>query len=427
MSCEKPEETMNKRDFLLQEAEKWREEGIITEEQLCRIKDRYPEPPKTNSLPFFAAILIGLGVLTFIASNWGELGAITKLVIILAGMTAAYVGGEIARRRGYDKTGLALTAVGVMIYGAGFFLIGQMYHLSANPVNAFYLWLVGAVAMTWLYRSPFLAFLSVLIWFVSALYGADSGDRDGQKIVLFYLLFVCAIAPLIWRFRSRWVVLPSLLVLYAYALYDVRHIGEGMAFPAVLVALLLIAQLLPKSAEMIAQTMRTLSYLGMMLTGMFVIFNEDGLLDKITPVDTLLAGGVVVTAALYGYLTVRNGRTDLLADIIPPSGFLVIYLLQYSETGILGLDVASVLMIVVLFLFSIAVVTGGEKRRDVARINWGAVFFGLTCLAGYVNFAWEFLDKSLFFLIGGILLLGLSFVLERQRRKWVSDARREQR
>jgi uncharacterized membrane protein len=417
---------MNKRDFLLQEAEKWREAGIITEEQLRQIKSRYPEPAKTNSLPFFAAVLIGLGVLTFIASNWEEIGAIAKLAIIFAGMTAAYLGGEFARRRGHDKVGVALTAVGVVIYGAGFFLIGQIYHLSANPVYAFYLWLVGALSMTWHYRSPFLAFLSVLIWFVSALYGAGSGDRDEQTVAFFYLLFAIGIAPLVWTFRSRWIMLPSLLVLYGYALYDVRHVGE-MAFPAVLAALLLISQLLPKSAEMIAQTMRTLSYLGMMLTGIIVIFNDDGLLGKITPVDHLLAGGVVVTSALYGYFAIRNRRTELLADILPPFGFLVVYLLQFSETGFLGWDVTSVLMIIALFLFSIGVVIGGERTRDVVRINWGAVFFGLTCLAGYVNFAWEFLDKSLFFLIGGVLLLGVSFALERQRRKWVSEARRDVR
>lgn len=415
---------MNKRNFLLQEAQKWREEGIITEEQLRHIKDRYPEPAKTNSLPFFAAVLIGLGVLTFIASNWEEIGAIAKLAIIFAGMTAAYLGGEFARRRGYDKTGTALTAVGVVIYGAGFFLIGQIYHLSANPVNAFYLWLIGAVAMTWHCRCPFLAFLSVLIWFVSALYGAESGDRDGQTTVLFYLLFAFGIAPLMWRFRYRWVVLPSLLVLYGYALYDARHIGEGMVFPTVLFALLLASLFLPKSVEIVAQTMRTLSYLGMMLIGVFFVIMEDEWLQRATAEDAWMAAASLLLAAWYVYVSTKRGRRELLADLIPLGGYLLVFLLEWTGWGASWIS-PSVLMIVALFLFSIGVVTGGERTRDVSRINWGAAFFGLTCLAGYVNFAWEFLDKSLFFLIGGVLLLGVSFVLERQRRKWVSEARRD--
>jgi uncharacterized membrane protein len=417
---------MNKRTFLLQEAEKWREEGIITEEQLRQIKARYPEPAKTNSLPFFASVLIGLGVLTFIASNWEEIGAIAKLAIIFAGMTAAYLGGEFARRRGHDKTGLALTAVGVVIYGAGFFLIGQMYHLSANPVNAFYLWLVGAVAMTWHYRSSFLAFLSVLIWFVSALYGADSGDRDGQTVALFYLLFALGIAPLVWTFRSRWIVLPSLLVLYAYALYDVRHVGEGMVFPTVLFAFLLAALLLPKSGEIVARIMRMLSYLGMMLTGVFLIIFEDEWLPRATVEDVWMMAASLLLAAVYAYVSMKRGRHELLADLIPLGGFMLIFLLDWIGWGTSWMP-PSVLMIIALFLFSIGVVMGGERTRDVVRINWGAVFFGLTCLAGYVNFAWEFLDKSLFFLIGGVLLFGVSFVLERKRRKWVSEARRDER
>ncbi|MFY0543487.1 DUF2157 domain-containing protein [Brevibacillus sp. H7] len=413
---------MDKRKWILQEASRWREEGIITEGQLEQLVSRYPEEPKANALPLFAAILIGLGVLTFVASNWQEIGAFFRMAIIFSAMTAAYAGGEVLRRQGYDRIGLALTAVGIMIYGAGFFLIGQTYHLSANPVNAFYLWLIGAVAMTWHYRSHFLAFLSVLIWFVSALYGADSGDRDGQTMAVFYLLFAFGIAPLAWKFRSRWVTIPALSVLYVYTLYDVRHIGEGLVFPAVLMVFLLAALLLERYHEQLAQTLRVLGYLAVMILGIIVIFTEDEWLQTVTRMDTLLAGWGLFTAAAYVFLAMKRRRQELAADVIPLGGFLLAYLTAWVGEGSLS---AGVLMIVSLFLFSIGLVLGGERMRDIARINTGAIFFGLTCLVGYVNFAWDFLDKSLFFLLGGVLLLALSFFLERQRRKWVHDARRD--
>ncbi len=406
---------MDKQKWILQEASRWKEEGIITDGQLEQIRSRYPERPKANALPLFAAILIGLGVLTFVASNWQELGAFVKMAIIFAAMTASYAGGDILRKRGYERIGVALSAIGIMVYGAGFFLIGQMYHLSANPVNAFYLWLIGAVAMTWHYRNSFLAFLSVLIWFVSAIYGADSGDRDIQTIVVFYLLFAFGIAPLVWKFQSRWVTIPALSVLYVYGLYDVRHIGEGLVFPTLVMVFLLAALVLDQIRRPFAQIVRVLGYVAISLMGIIVIFSENEWVQHTNPTDSIVAVAALLVSAAYVYLTWKRKQTELAVDIIPAAAFVFVYLT--------GWEPVSVFVIIGLFLFSIGMVLGGERMRDIARINAGAVLFGLTCLVGYVNFAWNFLDKSLSFLLGGILLLALSFFLERQRRKWVNEAR----
>lgn len=406
---------MDKQKWILQEASRWKEEGIITDGQLEQIRSRYPERPKANALPLFAAILIGLGVLTFVASNWEELGAFVKMAIIFVAMTASYAGGDILRKRGYERIGVALSAIGIMVYGAGFFLIGQMYHLSANPVNAFYLWLIGAVAMTWHYRNSFLAFLSVLIWFVSALYGADSGDRDIQTIVVFYLLFAFGIAPLAWKFPSRWVTIPALSVLYVYGLYDVRHIGEGLVFPALVMVFLLAALVLDQIRRPFAQIVRVLGYVSISIMGIIVIFSENEWVQHTNPTDSILAVVALLVSAAYVYLAWKRKQTELAVDIIPAAAFVFVYLT--------GWEPVSVFVIIALFLFSIGMVLGGERMRDIARINAGAVLFGVTCLVGYVNFAWDFLDKSLFFLLGGILLMALSFFLERQRRKWVNEAR----
>lgn len=406
---------MDKRAMILQEANRWKEEGIISQAQWEQIIARYPERPRTNALPLFAAILIGLGVLTFVASNWQALGAFMKMAIIFLSMTAAYAGGEYVRRRGYDRIGLALTTVGIMIFGAGFFLIGQIYHLSANPVHAFYLWLIGAVTMTWHYRSGFLAFLSVVIWFVSALYGADNGDRDPWTISLFYLLFAAGIAPLVWKFHSRWIAIPALGVLYGYVLYDLRHAGEGLVFPTVVTTFLLVSLLLEKLHLSLARTLRMLGYVALSILGMFVIFEEEEWSASFNTADNWLSVMALLVAIGYAMLARNRGRQELIVDVIPLAAFVVIY-----WTGAVA---ASVLMIVALFLFSIGMVLGGERIREIERINTGAILFGLTCLVGYVNFAWEFLDKSLFFLLGGILLLVISFFLERQRRKWIREAR----
>ena len=44
----------------------------------------------------------------------------------------------------------------------------------------------------------------------------------------------------------------------------------------------------------------------------------------------------------------------------------------------------------------------------------GIVLFILTMAVAYFKLTWGFMDKSLFFLLGGILLLGLSWYLQRR-------------
>jgi LPXTG-motif cell wall-anchored protein len=44
-------------------------------------------------------------------------------------------------------------------------------------------------------------------------------------------------------------------------------------------------------------------------------------------------------------------------------------------------------------------------------------------MTAYIKLTWNFMDKSLFFIIGGILLLGLSWLLNRRRNKFFDQAK----
>src|SRR3989338_3077168 len=93
-------------------------------------------------------ILIGAGVFSFIASNWKEMGQFLKIAIIVSAMTAAYFTGfHLKEKRRLAKTGEALYLLGAIIYGAGIFLIAQIFHVQANWPGGFILWMVGALVM----------------------------------------------------------------------------------------------------------------------------------------------------------------------------------------------------------------------------------------------------------------------------------------
>lgn len=93
------------------------------------------------------ALLIAAGVFSFVASNWQELGRVTKLLILLVAMLTAHGVGFYMKEKGrYLKTAQAFFLVGSTIYGASIFLIAQMFHIASNWPDGFILWMFGAAA-----------------------------------------------------------------------------------------------------------------------------------------------------------------------------------------------------------------------------------------------------------------------------------------
>jgi len=62
----------------------------------------------------------------------------------------------------------------------------------------------------------------------------------------------------------------------------------------------------------------------------------------------------------------------------------------------------------------------GFIRRYPVYVNICLLFFALDVIARYFDFFWELLPRSLFFVVGGLLLLFGGILLERKRRKILS-------
>lgn len=92
------------------------------------------------------AILIGAGIFLFIASNWDKMDKWLKIVIIVMSMIISYSAGWYLREvKKLIKTGTALILLGAIIYGAGIFLVAQIFHIRANWPDGFILWMIGVI------------------------------------------------------------------------------------------------------------------------------------------------------------------------------------------------------------------------------------------------------------------------------------------
>lgn len=100
-----------------------------------------------NIILFFAAFLVAAGIFAFIAANWAYMPSILKVTIILVVTLAFHLAGWFTEeQKQMPRLGRALVFLGTMSFGAGIFLVGQIFNISSNWPDGFLLWFFGALA-----------------------------------------------------------------------------------------------------------------------------------------------------------------------------------------------------------------------------------------------------------------------------------------
>jgi len=222
--------------WLLTEIERWKADGLVTPELGDRLRQRYEQPPAAapeESVPWgllvFAtagAIVIGLGVILLFAYNWDEIPKLGKLALVFGAIIAAHAGGiRLLARGGWQpKLGEALTALGTMFYGAGIWLVAQIYNIDEHYPNGFLFWALGALAMAWALRSTangLLAVALLTIWGSCEVFDFRSPEYWSVLLVAGGLL------PLAWKQRSALLLAAALASLQFLIAVNVFHWGQG--------------------------------------------------------------------------------------------------------------------------------------------------------------------------------------------------------
>ncbi len=215
------------RSQLRQEAEAWRTEGLINDSQHEQLSQRYQfNTLDTSSRNQFivvliglGSILIGLGVITFVAANWQDLSKNAKVLLLLSLFVSVNTTGFYIWRKSNDSSqrlGSGLLILGALILGANMALMGQIYQVN-NPFYELMLaWGIGVLAMAYSLRLTSLSLLSILLIWIGQWGFAINSSFDSawlyQKITWSSLLgehmpiLACIMfIPLAYLCKSRWV------------------------------------------------------------------------------------------------------------------------------------------------------------------------------------------------------------------------------
>jgi uncharacterized membrane protein len=217
------------RQQLRQEVERWRSQGIISAEQSQQLAEQY-EFAKLDGAARdrfvvvvlgIGSVLLGLGVLTFVAANWQAIPRELKLLLLLTLFVSVNVTGfyfwnqpHLPDRQESErqKLGQGLLLLGSLILGANLALMGQMFHINGSSADLYIVWGLAVLGMAYGLRLTSLGALAILLVGIgySGITGWDwrsNSPSDTVRWVMHQMPLIAGLSfiPLAYWCRSKWV------------------------------------------------------------------------------------------------------------------------------------------------------------------------------------------------------------------------------
>ncbi|MFA6567122.1 MAG: DUF2157 domain-containing protein, partial [Victivallales bacterium] len=418
--------------WLMQEVERWINDGIIDRSQADRITALYPEEtPSRNWGPLIfsviGAIVFGLGVILLFAYNWDSIHKFAKLALIFSALLGTHGAGYYFRSKGASRAYLseAFFALGTMFFGSGIWLVSQIYNIDEHYPNAFIVWGVGALLLAWGLPSivqGVMASVLLVLWGAFENFGFDSRTNIAP------LLILAGILPLAWRMRSRILLAVAIPSFVLSLLFNCHYFFEHVA-PALFIsvaALLTALSIIVRRKNLFSESSAVFAVYGSILYWIslyvFTFPNADRHIfrsywfDEVnSSVYVLVTASAAIVAWLLAILPVGKIKDDLNKFYhvdhfaIPVTVFAVTLNFGWLS-GFDGWGGAAVFNIVFLFQ-SVMLISYGCRSVNSKLTAAGTILLAFLAFARYADLFDSLLVRAVVFLAvgAGIFLVGMRY------------------
>ncbi len=395
----------------------WRDENLISHELAEALISRYPIGSSRSSaitfLSIIGAVLIGLGALLYIGANWHQIATIWKLTLIVMAIVASHLAGWTLKYEpgNSPRLGTAFLLLGSLFFGGGIWLIAQMFNIDVNFENGLLLWFAGTCASAYVTRSAPVGILASLIlgaWTLSP--GHINALMFSEGLNCYHLVFgTIAGLAMGWFLRSRSVAWITLLV-------GTLEISiQSGTFPAGLLFwgfTLWGGYLWMRSNQQIMEA--PFKYVGIasaLSAMLFFTCNRGpvtGQLNIVNYAGLLVAAIATLLALLY---RAEKYRTEAFGSLL-----LLAYFLLFQSNPVEMTRVVAFNFMLVCSVFGLATL-GLKRLQNPGLVNIAIVFAVLDIICRYFDFFFSMMDRSLFFIVGGIVLMIAGAIAEQSRRQ----------
>jgi uncharacterized membrane protein len=374
---------------------RWRRVGLIDEatESSIRNYERAEAQPSGRRWQVILAllmggILLGAGVLLFVAAHWEDVSPGWRLAMVLSMLAMFHVAGVVAQERfaGFATT---MHALGTIATGAAIALVGQIFNMQEHWPAAVMLWALSALAGWWLLGDQFQQTLALLLlpaWLISEwIYRASV--YDGSNVYLTRMIAVLAAVYLTAFLHSRRRVVFGILFGVAgvtligcirtladgWGYYNYNHFGHRWGFLS-----------MPLCVTAVAILLLSLGY------GWYV--------SK----QSLVPAGVVALTAF-----VLPWAQSIVSETFNGNTW------RHSEANLAAYALVAAV--------SVFLAWWGVREGSKALVNYGIAAFALTVMWFYFSNVMDKLGRSLGLIMLGVLFLAGGWMLETMRRKLVGS------
>jgi uncharacterized membrane protein len=410
-------------------------------------------------LAALGGLLVFVGIISWVASNWNDIPRLTRVALLLAAMGGSFLAAHTARAKAADGIGAAFAFLGALIFGANLMLIAQIYNLPPNPPGGALLWALGAALAAILWPSQLvmaLAFVLTAVW----TWFATTSNMGGMWGILFSVFSTKALH---FPFLLLWGVLTAIsikrdykgvmhlagITLVFWLAFNVFSVfGEAAMRYGGIIALVLMLSLygagrLLNIAQEGTGTISRYVLAGFALWLLVVTIPEafrDLIIRRSVQFNAeqamsfaLYNGVLLITlcVGLWGVMKDRLrtlGAVAVLGTVVPllavyPAFFISSSVNSYQDLSYMGSSagavgfVGTILLSALTLAAAIGAIIQGYKTNDRFLLNIGFVLFAFKLLILYFDTFWSLAGRSLFFIIGGLLTIALAIGFEKQRRK----------
>lgn len=399
------------RETIKREGTEWVKEGIISEEQLTRIMNRYERRDQSYLLVIFGVLLTSIGIFIFVFSGWSDVPQLSKVILMSLVMLTLFISGHsfFMKSRGQSKNdpytpahiyGISFIVLAYIFLGATLFLVIEMYDIELVNIWPLISWnLIGFLLFVF-YKHPLFFVVGMFVNLYAQIYSELT--FSSFSFVTFGILMTGYFYYTYIYDRPVYNHVFSIVLIIQGFIYALLHLHQYYWYMFIVLLVYALAEFIRKSH--LRETLMYTCVVNVFLFKMYeVFFTQNSFFQENVTLQTsffVALGTLMVIVAISKWM---HNRTLEFVDFIL---FIPFFVFPFPYLWI----------ILSMFGYSLYVLITGFQQQLDERIKLGTIIFILSTFTVYTEFAWEAFNKSLFFLIGGALLFLLSYILEKKRR-----------
>ncbi|MEG3863631.1 DUF2157 domain-containing protein [Microcoleus sp. herbarium12] len=447
------------------EAKLWTAEGLIDSSLYQQLSERYQfhtlETASRNRflsiLMSLGGILLGIGVITFVAANWQIWSREFRVAMLLSLFVAINAAGFYLWRvppsqnknlnqnilpliKGRNQLlGEGFLLLGSLILGANMALMAQMFHIGGSASGLFLVWGIGVLGMAYSLRLTSLGVLSALLvgfgYWLAVLDWSSQVEFSWLQVLVRQMPIAASLmfVPIAYWCRSRVIfAIGAIAIIFSLqvSIAQATNTGWGAAMFCALPPALLWGYddaMWPKVQSRLFQpTARNLALL--YFAGLFYIlsfhwFWQDLPTPGQTGPDWVLLANAAVLGALAVFEWLHLGRLEMSRrtrkKVNLTTGAIAFFILASALMPFFHLSItpipqlATFLFNVLSFLLAVGLLREGLALGNRQSFWGGMVLIALQVISRLFEYNTELLLKSFVFVLCGIGVIAAGLWFEK--------------